>query len=200
MIRVTSIVATVATCALLPISASNAATNINSRIELITNILQNDAVFSARNFSFSLNSTGGQSTLFMGIEGVRRFNDYAHLNSWMLDKADPKSVFDGGSYQFTHSVLDGYFSSASPASVEAEPVPTVFEGAPYKFTHSVLDSFFDAPAEPDIVAQSSRSEPALRMMMAPPPIPEPATWAMMIGGFALAGVALRARKVRLRTA
>ncbi|MBT2186741.1 PEP-CTERM sorting domain-containing protein [Sphingobium sp. H33] len=28
-----------------------------------------------------------------------------------------------------------------------------------------------------------------------PGVPEPATWAMMIGGFALAGVAMRRRKV-----
>ena len=33
-----------------------------------------------------------------------------------------------------------------------------------------------------------------------PPVPEPATWAMMVGGFALAGCAMRARKHRLATA
>ncbi len=32
------------------------------------------------------------------------------------------------------------------------------------------------------------------------PVPEPATWAMMIGGFALAGAAMRRRKLALRLA
>ncbi len=42
------------------------------------------------------------------------------------------------------------------------------------------------------VTQFSRGEDP-----APAPVPEPATWAMMVGGFGLAGAAMRRRKVAL---
>lgn len=202
MIRVTSIAAILATSVLFPAAGASAATNLNARIELLTNALRNDAQFSGRNFSFSLNQGGSQILLFRGIEGARGFNDYGTLNSWLLEKATPKDMFQGGSYKFTHSVLGSYFDSPSPAGApEALASPGPFEGTPYKFTHSVLDSYFSSPPEPKIVPQAAYSEPLFQAMMAPPPaIPEPATWAMMIGGFAMAGAMLRARKTRLRTA
>lgn len=202
MIRVTSLAAILASSVLLSTASASAATNLNARIELITSALRNDAQFSARNLSFSLKQGGSEILLFKGIDGARGFNDYEKLNSWMLEKATPKDMFQGGSYKFTHSVLGSYFESPTPAAVPAAPVtPSAFEGAPYTFTHSVLDSYFGAPPEPKIVPQAAYSEPLFQAMMAPPPaIPEPATWAMMISGFAMAGAMLRARKTRLRTA
>jgi PEP-CTERM motif. len=201
MIRTACIAAILTTGALAPIQSASATVNLNARIELLTNILRNDASFSQRDFSFALKRGGGREMMFKGISGVRSFNNYALLNSWLTDHVDSKSVFEGGSYKFTHSVLNSYFTSPAPAATVTEPTPSVFEGGSYKFTHSVLDSYFEEPTEQKVVAQSASAEPLMRAMMAPPPpIPEPATWAMMIGGFALAGVALRARRMRTRLA
>jgi len=204
MIRIACIAATLATGALLPVQSASATVNLNARIELLAHILHNDADFSGRDFSFSLRNGDSRDMVFKGIAGVRGFSDYATLNSWLQRNADAKGVFQGGSYKFTHSVLDGYFGSAAPASAATDAAPGVFDGGPYKFTHSVLGSYFDQPADAKITAQSTLVEPmagpAVQPMMALAPIPEPATWAMMIGGFALVGAAMRRRSAAVRFA
>jgi hypothetical protein len=96
-------------------------------------------------------------------------------------------------------VLDSYFNE-SPQSSNA-----MFNGGPYRFTHSVLNSYFGSPQPTtgDTGQQyrvSGPSDPG-----APPQglnlaIPEPASWATMIGGFALVGAVLRRRKASLRAA
>lgn len=200
MIRLTSIAAILATGFVLPASSANAATNLNARIQLITSALRNDAQFSSRDFSLHLKNGGRNVIAVQGMDGIRAFNDYAMLNSW-LNNAGAKSVFQGGSYKFTHSVLGSFFDSPAPASAASEPAPNAPGSTPYKFTHTVLDSYFSPPEESAIMARSAQSEPLFQAMMAPPPaVPEPATWAMMIGGFAMAGGLLRARRTRLRTA
>ena len=227
MIRTACIAATIATSAIVSAQSANAAVNLNARIELLTNILYNDAQFSGRDFSFSVRNGGGSVLLFKGIAGVRGFDNYTALNEWVGGHAGSKGVFQGGSYQFTHSVLDSFFGSASagsaapsvfdggpykfthsvldsyfPDPAPASATPGVFEGEPYKFTHSVLDSYFDAPGDARIVAQSTLVEPMFQPMMAigPAPIPEPETWAMMIGGFALVGAMMRSRRAVPRAA
>lgn len=206
MIRTACLAAMLTSGALLPIQSVSAAVNLNARIALLTSILHTEASFSQRDFSFAINSGGSQQMVFKGLDGVRNFNNYAQLNSWLTHHAESQGVFEGGPYKFTHSVLGSYFTSTSPApatpmATVTEPMPTVFEGAPYKFTHSVLGSYFDEAAEPQAESHTETAGPLMRAMMAPPPaIPEPATWAMMIAGFALAGVALRYRVTRTRIA
>lgn len=204
MIRTACIAATLAASAMLSAASAQAATNLNGRVEALVDSLRSDASFSGRNFGFAINSGGSQQLLFKGIAGVRAFNNYGPLNAWAQSSAQAQGVFTGGGYTFTHSVLDSYFSSAPQAPVApANTTPDVFNGGSYIFTHNVLGSYFDLPAESPFVAQSSLATPADEaqarpmMMMQAAPIPEPAAWAMMIGGFAIAGLALRLRYRRI---
>ena len=180
--------------------------DMHGRVEALVNSLHSDASFSGRDFSFAINRNGSQQSLFRGIAGVRAFNNYGLLNDWAQSSAQSQGGYTGGGYTFTHSVLDSYFSSAPQLTpiAPASTAPDMFNGGNYKFTHSVLDSYFDLPAESPILAQSTLVTPAdnerIRpMMMQAGPIPEPATWAMMIGGFAMAGLALRLRFRRAAT-
>lgn len=212
LIRIACIAATLAASTTMSLTSAHAAMAMHGRVESVVTSLRNDASFSARNFGFSINHNGSQQMLFRGIAGVRAFNNYGLLNDWAQSSAQAQGVYNGGGYTFTHSVLDSFFSSApqmnsvTPASTTpASTTPDMFNGGDYKFTHSVLDSYFDLPAEDQIVAQSSLAEPANEARMQPMmqqagPIPEPATWALMIGGFALAGVALRFRRPAARAA
>ena len=205
MIRTACIAATLAASTLLSVQSASATTN--NRIELVVNRLHDDARFSGRDFSFAINRKGSSQLMFKGIAGVRAFNNYGALNGWVQQGAPAQSVFNGGGYQFTHTVLDSYFSSAPQLAAPVAPAsttPDIFNGGTYKFTHSVLGSYFDLPAESPIVAESTLVKPASSerirpMMMQAGPIPEPATWAMMIGGFAMAGLALRMRFRRAAT-
>ena len=204
MIRTACIAATLAASTLLSVQSASATTN--NRIELVVNRLQDDSRFSGRDFSFAINRNGPSQLMFKGIEGVRAFNNYGALNSWMQKSAPAPSVYNGGGYQFTHTVLDSYFSSAPQSApvVPASTTPDIFNGGTYQFTHSVLGSYFDLPAESPIVAESTLVTPASNerirpMMMLAAPVPEPATWALMIGGFAMAGFALRMRFRRAAT-
>ncbi len=203
MIRTACIAATLAASTLLSVQSASATTN--NRIELVVKRLQDDSHFSGRDFSFAINHNGSSQLMFKGLAGVRAFNNYSALNDWA--KSPSQDVFNGGGYQFTHSVLDSYFSSSAPqlpAPAPASTVPDMFNGGGYTFTHSVLGSYFDLPAESPILANSTLATPAdesqIRpMMMLAAPIPEPATWALMIGGFAMAGLALRLRFRRAAT-
>lgn len=210
MIRTACIAATLAVSTMLPQQSALAAVNINNRVETLVTSLRSNASFSGRNFSFAINRNGSSQLMFRGLAGVRAFNNYGVLNDW-AKSTTPQDVFAGGGYQFTHSVLDSYFSSSSAPQLTPTPVapastaPDMFNGGGYTFTHSVLGSYFDLPAETPIFANSTLATPAdesrIRpmMMMISAPIPEPATWALMIGGFAMAGLALRMRFRRAAT-
>jgi len=71
----------------------------------------------------------------------------------------------------------------------------VFHGGGYSFTHSVLGSYFGTPPVVTPMAEAMLFAPATLAVPLNAPVPEPATWAMMIGGFALAGAMLRRRAV-----
>lgn len=205
MIRTACIAATLAASTLLSAASAQAAMDMHSRVETLVNSLHSDASFSGRNFSFAITRNGSQQQLFRGIAGVRAFNNYGLLNDWAQSSAQAQGLYSGGGYTFTHSVLDSYFSSAPQApAAPASTTPDMFNGGSYTFTHSVLGSYFDLPAESPILAESSLATPASEsrispMMMQAGPIPEPATWALMIGGFAMAGIALRTRLRRAAT-
>ena len=205
MIRTACIAATLAAITWLPLQSAGATSN--NRIELVVKRLQEDSRFSGRDFSFAINRNGSSQLMFKGLAGVRAFNNYGALNDWAKSTTQPQDVFAGGGYQFTHSVLDSYFSSSAPQLApvaQASTAPDMFNGGGYTFTHSVLGSYFDLPAETPILANSTLTTPAdesrIRpMMMMAAPIPEPATWALMIGGFTMAGLALRMRFRRAAT-
>ncbi len=63
----------------------------------------------------------------------------------------------------------------------------------YRFTFSGAGSYFGntAPSTP------ASTGPSASLFLAAPPIPEPATWAMMILGFGLVGMAMRRRRASL---
>lgn len=208
MIRTACIAATLAASTMLPLESALAAVNINNRVETLVTSLRSNASFSGRNFSFAINRNGSSQLMFRGLAGVRAFNNYGVLNDWAKSNTQPQSVFDGGGYQFTHSVLDSYFNTSSAPQLTpvapAGTAPDMFNGGGYTFTHSVLGSYFDLPAESPILADSTLATPVEEsrirpMMMMAAPIPEPATWALMIGGFAMAGYALRMRFRRAAT-
>lgn len=107
--------------------------------------------------------TIGGEELFSGIAGVHAFNDVDRLNDWVDDLGKPDDVFDGAPYAFTYSLLGSYFDLLRQAP---KPSAVVLEAV-------VADV-------PSLAAAS-------------PAVPEPATWAMMIGGLALVGMQMRRR-------
>jgi hypothetical protein len=197
MLRIACIAAALAASVSLPLQAAEAAVTLGGRINQIVNALRDGAHFSPRDMRFSIDRPGGAQTLFAGIQGVRAFHDMLTLNDWLAEQAAQQSVFEGGPYRFTHDVLDSYFGDAPAAG--ANP----FQGGGYRFTHSVLGSYFDPPLAPPAglsVRAQPLGEPVVTPLVAGAAVPEPASWAMMIGGFALAGAALRRRRRMLRPA
>ena len=157
MIRTACIAATLLAGTVLGAQGASAAGTINGRVSQIVHALQTGSTFSRNDFSFATDSGG---TLFTGIEGARAFNDFATLNDW-VDQRSGASVFHGGGYHFTHSVLGSYFTTPQTS----------------------------AP-----MAAAMLIEPMAQFAPMSAPVPEPATWAMMIGGFALAGAMMRRRR------
>ncbi len=198
MIRTACIATTLLAGALLPAASASAAVTLNGRVSQIINALQNGSHFSQGNFAFTIKGSGGSRLLFKGIGGVRGFEVDTFLNGWVDEQFEDRSVFDGGPYKFTHTVLDSYFNEPPKSS-------SVFDGGPYKFTHTVLNSYFDTPQPQSEGNVQSLLVPESLEFNAPPEsmnlaVPEPATWAMMIGGFALVGASLRRRRAAARAA
>lgn len=197
MIRTACIALAAATLSLTAQSAS-ATTNLNGRISQIVNGLHKNAHFSLRDMSLTINA-GTPTRIFTGIEGIRALNgtDFATLNDWADQQPVPGNAFNGGGYTFTHNVLGSFFNSGG---IGGQPAPdNGFNGAPYQFTHEVLDSYFDdADPAPQGASRMMLIEAPRMLAPAVAPVPEPASWAMMIGGFALVGGALRRRRVAVR--
>jgi len=166
MIRKSSLAAALLAAAMMPAQGANAGTTLNGQISQIINALHKDGHFSPTDFTFSIDTAGGTTPLFSGIAGVRGFNDFQTLNDWVGQPAPAPSVFSGGSYVFTHSVLGSYFDQLE------QPAPAPAPAARYQAALAAAPQFV-APPAPTI------------------PVPEPATWAMMIGGLTLVGIALR---------
>ncbi len=162
MIRKASLAAILLTSTLLPAQSASAMTSLNGRVSQIINALHDGSSFSPRDFSFRIETPNGTRTLFRGLDGVRDFHDFQALNDW-LTAGKSHSVFDGGPYKFTHTVLGSYFDQ-----VREEQKPSVSRYGP------VL-------------------EDEMRPQSIPAAVPEPASWAMMIGGFALIGASMRRR-------
>ena len=227
MIRTACLAALVAGT-LLGAQSASATVNLSDRISQVINGLRKNSTFSARDFSFTLNrASGGVTYMFTGIEGVRVLNgtDFTVVNDWvdeqpvpngpfngggytfthevldsvLGDPPEPQSPFNGGGYTFTHEVIDRYFGDAPQDEGEDESGQTsggVFNGGGYTFTHEVLNSYF--PDEPE--QEHLLIAPPVEQQAAVMPVPEPASWAMMIGGFALVGAALRGRRAAVRIA
>lgn len=86
-------------------------------------------------------------------------------------------------YSFTDlGTLGGDWSSANDINEAGQIIGHAYnmDGSGYSYRHAFLLTPYEAP----------------------PPVstPEPATWAMMIGGFALSGVAMRRRGATVRFA
>jgi len=168
MIRKTSLAAAaVLAAAMMPAQGANAGTTLNGQISQIINALHNGGHFSPTDFTFSIDTAGGATPLFSGIAGVRDFNDFQTLNDWVGQPAPAPSIFSGGSYVFTHSALGSYFDQLEQPAPTAAPAAARYQAA--------------IAATPQFVAPPA---PSL-------PVPEPTTWAMMIGGLTLVGIALR---------
>jgi len=167
MIRKSSLAAAVLAAALLPLQGASADTGANGQISQIVRALSMNGQFAPNSFTFRLDTGSGSTILFSGIAGVRGFNDFQTLNEWIASNqsATPpaNNANQGGSYTFTHSVLGSYFDQIEQQEPAAQAYQAAVAAAPE----------FVAPPAPTI------------------PVPEPATWAMMIGGLTLAGLALR---------
>jgi len=167
MIRKSSLAAALLAATMGLAQAANAGTTINGQISQIINALHNGGHFSPTDFTFGIDTAGGTTPLFSGIAGVRDFNDFQTLNDWVGQPAPAPSVFSGGSYVFTHSALGSYFDQLEQPAPAAAPAAARYQAA--------------VAAVPQFVAPPA---PSL-------PVPEPTTWAMMIGGLTLTGLALR---------
>ncbi|BAK68387.1 hypothetical protein SLG_37120 [Sphingobium sp. SYK-6] len=183
MIRVVSLIAIAMATASLPAQGVQATVTINGRISQVVGALHSSAHLSPDGFAFSVRNGATTQQLFTGIEGVRAFNQIGQLNSWANGFGGSSY---GSGYSFTHSVLGSYFTQSQ-------------QGGGYRFTHSVLDSYFGSPSpEPALTAQLRFAEPlteSLPIEVAPiaGTVPEPATWAMLIAGFAGIGALMRRR-------
>jgi hypothetical protein len=214
MIRIACLAATLFAGALIPAASAGATVGLSGRISQIVDALHNESKFDRGNLSFSVKSGAGSTMLFKGLAGVQNFNSFVLLNDWVAVNSAKKSVYQGGSYQFTHGALGSYFGDGDSKSVYAggqyafthsalgsyfeeggEKSP--YDGGGYKFTHSALDSYFGNDSH------SGSAEPASFMRMSVPEdagfasiqsmtvVPEPASWAMMIVGMGLAGAVMR---------
>lgn len=218
MIRKTCLTAMFAATALLAAPSAQASIILAGQVSKVVNLLRNGE-FDARAFSYTLPRTSGSVRLFTGIEGIRLLNDadLTTLNDWADEQSQPDS--SSSSYKFTHSVVGSYFGgqstgqasgqaggSGEPAGstphVDSAPplAPpasenTAFDGEPYKFTHSVLGSYFNE--QTDSSPEGNVSTMMIAAPIEPPvvmPVPEPGTWAMIISGLGLVGMAMRRRK------
>jgi PEP-CTERM motif-containing protein len=127
---------------------------------------------------------------------------FLSLGSYSIDFADPLFSFAGGHVdppEFSILLLSAEDFSAANATEFLSfliSFPTAVPGieqSPDPLTGTVsinLAGDSDALFGTGVVTQLDVS--------APPAIPEPSTWAMMIGGFGLAGMALRLRRRRYR--
>ncbi len=204
MIRTACLAATLAVSVALPIQHAAASVTVagSNRVSEVVAALRGASHFAPGSFSFAIVRTGSLQTLFTGIEGVRAFNGANLLNNWVDSYSN--SVFNGGTYHFTNGVIGSYFgeNALNPPPAPSTPAPSIFDGGNYHFTSSVIGSYF--PAANGSTASTEAVQIALAEPLIEPqanaPVPEPASWAMMIGGFALAGAALRGRRAKLRPA
>lgn len=139
-------------------------------VSTVAHALRQSSQFSPRGFSFSINYNGTIIPLFSGISGVRQFNDYDLLNNWLE----------------LPSTLD---SSRS-----------VYDGGAYQFTYGALGSYFGSGSDSGATGSTGGSvtPQAYMTYISAPPVPEPASWLMVIVGFGLLGGIVRhvrARKV-----
>jgi hypothetical protein len=209
MIR-SACLAVLATGTMLMAQSASATVNVNGRVSQIVNGLRANADFSQRAYSLTLK---GSKTirLFSGIEDLRTLaeTDFKLLNDWAAAQPSSGDVFNGAPYKFTHSVLGSFFDHDEESGDESgdagsEGAGPVLGAAPsYKFTHSVLGSYFSTlpSSAPPAIIGAAVIEPESVIVAAPlMPVPEPASWAMMIGGFALTGAALRRGSMMARLA
>lgn len=79
-------------------------------------------------------------------------------------------------------------------------VPFDFDGlgARSTFNLTTIDAFFTVTTKNNPVTDENTAVFTLGRLQVPSAIPEPATWAMMVGGFGVAGMAMR-RRTRLVT-
>jgi hypothetical protein len=204
MIR-SACLAVLATGTMLMAQSASATVNVNGRVSQIVNGLRANADFSQRAYSLTLK---GSKTirLFSGIEDLRTLaeTDFKLLNDWAAAQPSLGDVFNGAPYKFTHSVLGNFFDhDEESGDAGSEGAGPVLGGAPsYKFTHSVLGSYFSTlPSSTPAIISAAVIEPESVIVAAPlMPVPEPASWAMMIGGFALTGAALRRGRMMARLA
>lgn len=91
---------------------------------------------------------------------------------------------------FTSVLLDGHpFTQTSPDPTEVWSLPSTFFSAGPK---TILVNYNASGTTPDELASYSG------VLNVAPAVPEPATWALMIGGFGLIGAAMRRRRTHVR--
>lgn len=184
MIRNGMFVSALAASAVLVASPVQASMNFGA-ISGIINQLRDNSSFSNNDFSFAINNGGRSQHLFTGVTGLRQFSDLAGFNSWANPNGSNWSGNSNG-YNFTYSVLPSYFGNQSSGNSSSS-------SSGYTFTYTVLPTYFGHQT-----GQSADSQP-VPAAMSQGAIPEPGTWAMMLLGFGLIGLAMRRHRPASQT-
>lgn len=169
------------------------ASELGNRMTFGLRIDGNGTQFSIDQLSFDATSSDPFNALAFSFSGGYTYNSaYVGLlkgNDGILFTADDIQITGGPSNQLIDGLVGrgsgnsfaAYCSGCSIADQQAQIDGTAaYPGTPFTFTGTYSLGDFSGSGTFDISA----------------PVPEPATWAMMIGGFALAGAVMRRRRTQ----
>jgi hypothetical protein len=144
-------------------------------------------------FQYEANATGGERGTDRSIPGCI-FCQFGRDWSGTIRGTVTTSSADG-SGSFSFGDRDSARSGTIVALQSSGPGQFAFEGRNFRYQANVGNCAL-SPQCSYIEASAARFSVSLISIDGRPPVPEPSTWALMIGGFGAIGAALRRRGAR----
>jgi hypothetical protein len=157
---------------------------------------------SALTFDWSFdNSAFGQPDQFVTgtISGLDEGVNDAHGLTVTVDSMPGSEMLGQFNYLFasgTFTVTDGQITDAA-AHFDVSDFLTLWFGTPNHPSYAPTFISYDRPSFDEFIVYwdySSINPEQFSLAASPTPAPEPASWTMMVGGFGLAGTAIRRRR------